>query len=78
MAEKKTCFVVLRNADFTEGRGPMLLDCVFVRLKPAQDYVMGQAGIFGSTQRLDKSFAKPGRWTYNGYEIIEMPLLTET
>lgn len=50
---KKTVFVVFRNADFTEGRGPMLVHSIYDSLELAQRYVMRCDGIFGSTQSLD-------------------------
>jgi hypothetical protein len=43
-------FVVLKNADFTEGRGPMLLDRLFHKFDNAVDYVMQQSGISGTKQ----------------------------
>ncbi|QIG67944.1 hypothetical protein EVB55_009 [Rhizobium phage RHph_Y68] len=69
-------FVVLKNADFTEGRGPMLFDKVFRNYIDAAEYVMGQIGISGSKQRKNtyaginihgEAYAGVHQ---NGYEII--------
>lgn len=43
-------FVVLKNSDFTEGRGPMLIHKVFKNIESAHGYIMSQKGIYGSTQ----------------------------
>lgn len=43
---------VFKNADFTEGRGPMCLDKVFKKITNAFKYVEAQKGIFGSKQKL--------------------------
>lgn len=41
---------VLKNADFTEGRGPMVFHKVFKTLDSAVSYIMKQDGIYGSKQ----------------------------
>lgn len=43
---------VLKNADITEGKGPMLLDKVFKGITNAFKYVEAQKGTYGSEQRL--------------------------
>jgi hypothetical protein len=65
-------YCVLMNADFTEGRGPMLLHKVFDTRDAAHRYIMSQAGIFGSEQKYDKKYD-----SYNGYDIKELPVYTE-
>lgn len=42
--------VVLKNADFTEGRGPMLFHSVWDTYENAAEYVSRQDGIYGSKQ----------------------------
>jgi len=65
----KVVYIVLKNADFTEGRGPMLLHTVFSDGEEAIKYVEKQKGIFGSPQNVER-----GKGSYaraNGYEIVE-------
>lgn len=67
MSELSTVYVVLKNADFIEGRGQMRLHSIFSTKKEAHEYIMSQDGIFGSPQNF-------GKYGYNGYEIKEMPV----
>lgn len=66
---------VLRNADFTEGRGPMLLDKVFSDLPAAERYIAGNEGIYGSPQRrelylgINITSTLFARLHWNGYTI---------
>lgn len=70
-------FIVLKNSDFTEGRGPMYFHSVWDTLEAATKYVMGQPGIFGSQQEKTYLGNKRERtWVYNGYDIIQSPLKT--
>jgi hypothetical protein len=50
---KDQVFMVLKNADFTEGRGPMLPHKCFKSLKDSVDYIMKQPGIYGGEQSLN-------------------------
>jgi hypothetical protein len=43
-------YVVTKNADFTEGRGPMLYHSTYRSLEGARNYVKDHAGIYGSPQ----------------------------
>lgn len=67
--------VVLKNADFTEGRGPMFLHKVFRRLESAELYVSQQGGIFGSQPHRYVNYGVNihgdlyGSVSWNGYEI---------
>jgi hypothetical protein len=45
-----TVYVVLKNRDFTEGRGPMCLHKVFKNIFDAEEYISQQKGIYGSEQ----------------------------
>lgn len=77
-SEKKSIFVVLRNADFTEGRGPMLIDTIFSTGPEAIKYVEAQQGIFGSKQKVDYQNSRLSRGLYataSGYEIVEYKVL---
>lgn len=68
--------VVLKNADFTEGRGPMLFHAVFSTPEKAREYVMSQDGIYGSKQGKSGYKTKdPNIEWYNGYHIcLNVPL----
>lgn len=68
-------FVVLKNGDFTEGRGPMAFHKVFRSYVGAFEYVMSKEGIFGSKQGVNNYsgvniYGKPYVVSgFNGYEI---------
>lgn len=70
-------YVILKNADFTEGRGPMLLHRVCDTFDVAEAYVMAQSGIFGSEQGLSKYQSPIDEWNYNGYSIRKCNVFTE-
>lgn len=62
-------FLVLKNSDFTEGRGPMIAHLLFETREDAHKYVMDQPGIYGSVQ-MHGTYGGDGH--YNGYEVKEM------
>lgn len=68
-------WVVEKNSDFTEGRGPMYVDRIFSEIEDAIEYVLAQQGIYGSKQRLSNRagvniHGSPYAYTsFNGYEI---------
>lgn len=64
----KLVYIVMRNADQQEGRGPMLVHSVYGKLKKAQEFVEAQPGIYGSKQRLE--YADDETWSYNGWAIF--------
>lgn len=67
----KKVYIVMKNADFTEGRGPMLFDCAFEHGKDAVEYVSFQEGIYGSPQLVQMNTY--GHYAYaNGYLIDEV------
>ena len=74
-------FVVLKDADFTEGRGPMKYHNVFKYFDDAVAYVLKQRGIFGTEQYVDTKagvniHGRPYVYTtFNGYEILPTTLL---
>lgn len=57
--------VVNKNADFTEGRGPMLVDKIFDSMEAAEAYISAQPGIYGSPQ-------SKGKYGWNGYSTKVM------
>lgn len=58
-------WVVKKNADFTEGRGPMRLHKIFAHESDARHWIMDQQGIYGSKQGV----SSVGSNNYNGYSI---------
>lgn len=63
-------YVVMRNADFTEGRGPMLMHSLWLRGPEAVKFVESQDGIYGSPQRVE--MGKYGHYaSANGFQIDE-------
>lgn len=42
-----TIFLVYRNVDMTEGRGPMVVDSVWVSRQKAIDYMNTKLGVMG-------------------------------
>lgn len=78
---KKYCFVVLRNSDFIEGRGPMKLDCIWNSKIQAEEYIASKKGIYGSPQKREEHFGNNiyGMMYisiyYNGYDIMKMEIL---
>jgi len=70
-------FVVTKNTDFTEGRGPMMLHKVFASFDDAHKYIQDQEGIFGSAQSKAADYGdKVTTWSYNGYGIKKMQIMT--
>lgn len=72
-----TLFVILRNADFTEGRGPMVLHGVFTSKESVTEYLNTITyGVYGFKPEKGKTFAetvfsrKHGGWA--GYEVKEV------
>lgn len=63
-------FVVMKNTDFTEGRGPMVIDRAYTNRTYAHDYIMAQEGIYGSPQRYEPKYD-----SYNGYSIRTLKVL---
>lgn len=73
--KKNNVFIVLKNTDFTEGRGTMIFHKAFSTLEKAQEYVENQFGIYGSPQYTrDKIKCINKAYYYNGYKILIAPL----
>lgn len=69
-------YVVLKNADFTEGRGPMLYHKIFKTQNLAHEYIMGKSGIYGTQQATASGLSKNDSeiW-YNGYILRKEPII---
>ena len=64
-------WVVRKNADFTEGRGPMLIHAIFENDTLAVEYIMTKPGIYGRRQEEGRSFASTKTRNFNGYDLTE-------
>lgn len=64
-------FAVYRNADMTEGRGPMILHKVYRTKERAEEFANSQTGIMGRkpiTKWTDEAF---GDWQVRELEVFE-------
>lgn len=68
-------FIVTKNTDFIEGRGPMIFNRVFDTFEAAEFYVLNQYGISGSKQG-PSGYGTETIITYNGYDILIAELET--
>lgn len=74
-------FLVMKNADFTEGRGPMDPHKAFRSYDDAYNYIMSQAGVYGSPQRQSIRYGLNvynqfyGSVDFNGYSIKTLEVL---
>lgn len=50
---EKMFWVISKNVDFTEGRGPMVFHAAYQNFDDAVEYIMEQDGIYGSRQGAD-------------------------
>lgn len=60
-------YCVFRNSDFTEGRGPMVLDSIWNNYEEAAKYIDNQPGIQGKKAKWSQSL-------YGDWEIKKMPI----
>lgn len=75
---KYDMYIVRKNADFTEGRGPMNIHAAFKTYDEAVSYIMEQKGIYGSAQysktNIGINFHNEiyASVYFNGYDIYPM------
>jgi hypothetical protein len=75
MRSKAYVFLVCKNVDFTEGRGPMVAHKIFKHGVTAEKYIMEQSGIYGSQQYKRETFGGNIQGKiyasvyYNGYDL---------
>lgn len=62
-------YLTMRNADRTEGRGPMVNDKCFLDRKKAEKYIDEQPGVMG--RRAKWSTQEYGDWEVKEVEVIE-------
>lgn len=65
-------YIVEKNADFIEGRGPMHLDKIFLKKEDAVAYIKNNKGIMGTNQYDNPNVYNNGKTeSWNGYDIVE-------
>lgn len=62
-------YLARRNADMTEGRGPMLIDLCFLHRDDAVKYIDNQSGVMG--RRFKWSEQKYGDWDIVELDVME-------
>lgn len=67
-------YIVLKNSDFNEGKGLMLIHKTFSTLNAARNYIKKEPGICGSKQYENPLFFQNDYETWNGYEIKTMDI----
>lgn len=60
-------FLVYRNSDMTEGRGPMVVDCAFKHKEDAEAYIDMRPGVMG--RRDNWRLRKSGDWEVRPIEV---------
>lgn len=68
-----TFYIVNKNADFQEGRGPMYFLAAYRSKAKALSFILGKEGIFGSRQITTPHTTKDGNVlieSYNGYDLL--------
>jgi hypothetical protein len=68
-------YLTYRNADMTEGRGPMVVDKAFLHKEDANNYIDDQPGCMG--RRAKWSNAKYGDWEVKEILVHEGPFDVE-
>lgn len=69
----KTIYAVYRNADTTEGRGPMVLDSLFSNRNHANTYIDNEPGVMGRREKWSEK--KYGDWKVE--ELVVYDSITE-
>lgn len=64
-------YATYRNSDMTEGRGPMVMDKVFIDEKDATDYINQQDGVMGRKPDHGWQNANMGDWQVRPLTVLE-------
>lgn len=68
---------VMRNADSTEGRGPMVYVTTFKTFAVANTYIMHKGSPYGNPLKFTRN-ADGKKWSYEGwYEVYEDEVLQD-
>ena len=70
---EKFVYIVRANRDRVEGRGPMIVEKVFVNIENARTYIKSKPGIMGE-QHCNTPLNKYGMEDWDGYDIIKMKI----
>jgi hypothetical protein len=61
-------YMAKRNADMTEGRGPMVNDLCFLNKEHANEYIDSRSGVMG--RKATWSLEKYGDWEVEEIEVL--------
>ena len=73
--EKFIIYQTKRNADMTEGRGPMVNDLAFKKKEHAEEYINTKAGVMG--RRMKWSEERHGDWGVFPVEVLCCSVIDE-
>ena len=66
-------FVVTKNADLIEGRGPMIIDSIWLDEEEANEYAANQKGVMGRPNRyfntVRKAWETTGDWEVTEFTV---------
>lgn len=65
----KTIYLVKKNSDTTEGRGPMVIDCAFTKENDAKTYIDDKPGVMGRKAKWSEE--KYGDWQVEPLVVFE-------
>ena len=68
--------IVTKNADFTEGRGPMIFHRAYDSYDASVAYIQTQRGIYGSEQYKTATAMNLDNSHFNGYAVEMVELLS--
>jgi len=69
-------YIVKKNADFIEGRGPMIIDKIFLKKEDAVAYIKNNKGIMGGNQYDKPTIYQNGKVEcWNGFDINEYDVI---
>lgn len=68
-------YATRKNGDMNEGRGPMVIDKVFLHRKHAEEYIDDKPGIMGRQSDKGWSNEKYGDWDIEEWEVLEYSLI---
>ena len=72
-----TVYATYRNADMTEGKGPMVMDKIFLDERDAHDYINQQDGVMGRKPEHGWQNSNSGDWQVKPIQIFEHLLDSE-
>lgn len=62
---------VYKNADMTEGKGPMVLDRVYQERYDAEDFLKLQSGVMGRRPAEGETWDEMGDWQIKPLDVLQ-------